>query len=136
MNTWSFGTKITSNMANNTSETIGRNNLISSGTNIKGDIEAAGDIRVDGAITGTLKSSGKVVIGLQGCVDGVVICKNADISGKVKGSIMVEELTSLKSTSQLEADLCTRQLFIEVGAIFTGKCIMGQKPDKIQEEQS
>lgn len=136
MNTWSFGTKITNNMANNTSETIGRNNLINNGTNIKGDVEAVGDIRVDGEITGTLKSGGKVVIGQQGCVDGVVICKNADIFGKVKGIIRVEELTSLKSTSQLEADLCTKQLFIEVGAVFTGKCSMSQKLDEIQEERS
>lgn len=134
MNIWSSGIKTTSNMANNTSEATGRNNLIGSGTNIKGDVEASGDIRIDGAITGTLKSSGKVVIGQQGYVEGTVICKNADISGKVKGTLKVEELTSLKSTSRLEVDLYTKQLFIEVGAIFTGKCEMGQKPAEVQKK--
>jgi len=121
-------------MANNTSETTGRNNLIGIGTNIKGDIEASGDIRIDGAITGTLKSNGKVVIGQQGFVEGTIICKNADISGKVKGTLKVEELTSLKATSRLEGELFTKQLFIEVGAIFTGKCDMNTKPAEPQKK--
>jgi cytoskeletal protein CcmA (bactofilin family) len=108
-------------------EQPGRNNLIGNGTTIKGEISATGDIRVDGTIIGTVKSTGKVVIGQQGMVEGEMICNSADISGRVKGIIRVEELTSLKSTSRLEAELYTKQLFIEIGAIFTGKCDMSQK---------
>jgi len=115
-------------MANNTTETTSRNNLISNGTVIKGDVEVTGDIRIDGAIIGTLKTNGKIVIGQQGYVEGDIMCKNADISGKLKGSMKVEELTSLKSSSNLEVDLNTKQLFIEVGAVFTGKCDMTTKP--------
>ena len=108
-------------------ETPARNNLIGNGTTIKGEINAAGDIRIDGTIIGTVKSTGKIVIGQQGIVEGEVICNSADISGQVKGNVRVEELTTLKSTSRLEVDLNTKQLFIEVGAIFTGKCDMSQK---------
>jgi len=108
-------------------EQPGRNNLIGNGTTIKGEISATGDIRVDGTVIGTVKSTGKVVIGQQGMVEGEMICNSADISGRVKGIIRVEELTSLKSTSRLEAELYTKQLFIEIGAIFTGKCDMSQK---------
>ena len=50
----------------------------------------------------------------------------ADFSGMVKGTITVEELTSLKSTSRVEGELVTKQLYIEVGALFTGKCEMGK----------
>ena len=107
-----------------------RNNLIGNGTTIKGEIIATGDIRVDGTIIGTMKSTGKVVIGQQGVVEGDIICNSADISGKVKGTIRVDELTSLKATSRLEVELYTKQLFIEVGAIFTGKCDMSQKANE------
>jgi len=113
-------------MANN-SETSSRNNLIGNGTIIKGDIEAQGDIRIDGKIIGTVKSTGKVVVGQQGVIDGTMRCKNADISGNVKGTLIAEELTSLKETSHLEGELYTKQLFIEVGAFFSGKCDMGTK---------
>lgn len=110
-------------------ETPGRNNLIGNGTTIKGEINATGDIRIDGTIIGTLKSSGKVVIGQQGIVEGDIVCNSSDISGNVKGTIRVDELTTLKSTSRLEVELYTKQLLIEVGAIFTGKCDMSsQKP--------
>lgn len=114
-------------MSSNNQEVPARNNLIGNGTIIKGEINAAGDIRIDGTIIGTMKSSGKVVIGQQGVVEGEIFCNSADISGRVKGLVKVEELTTLKSTSRLEAELYTKQLFIEVGAIFTGKCDMSQK---------
>ena len=114
-------------MSTNNQETSARNNLIGNGTTIKGEIEAAGDIRIDGTIIGTVKSTGKIVVGQQGVVDGEIICNSADISGHVKGNVKVDELTTLKSTSRIEAELLTKQLFIEVGALFTGKCDMSQK---------
>lgn len=121
------------NMGNNVSEPV-RNNLIGNGTNIKGEVEVSGDIRIDGSITGTLKSNGKVVVGQQGYVEGTVICKSIDISGKANGTLKVEELTSLRATSKLEGELFTKQLFIEVGAIFTGKCDMTSKPVENQKK--
>ena len=97
-------------------------NLIGKGTVIKGDVESSGDIRVDGRLIGSLKSNGKIVIGQTGIVEGDMTCKQADISGVVK----CEELTALKSTCKVEMDLMTKQLLIEVGAVFTGKCQMTQ----------
>ncbi len=102
-------------------------NLIGTGTTIKGDIESSGDIRIDGHLIGSLKSNGKVVIGQTGVMEGDLNCKQAEISGAVKGIITTEELTALKSTSKVEVDLNTKQLLIEVGAQFTGKCVMGQQ---------
>ena len=102
-------------------------NLLGNGTTIKGDLESNGDIRIDGHLIGSLKSNGKVVIGQTGVMEGDLICKQAEVSGVVKGNITTEELTALKSTSKVEVDLTTKQLLIEVGAQFTGKCVMGQQ---------
>ena len=102
-------------------------NLIGNGTVIKGDIESSGDIRIDGHLIGSLKSNGKVFIGQTGVMEGDLTCKQAEISGVVKGNIKTDELTALKATSKVEVDLTTKQLLIEVGAQFTGKCVMGQQ---------
>ena len=102
-------------------------NLLGNGTTIKGDIESNGDIRIDGHLIGSLKSNGKVKIGQTGVMEGDLNCKQAEIAGVVKGNINTEELTALKSTSKVEVDLTTKQLLIEVGAQFTGKCVMGQQ---------
>ena len=102
-------------------------NLIGNGTTFKGDIESNGDIRIDGKLIGSVKSNGKVSVGATGFIEGDIICKQAEIAGNVKGNIRTEELTALKSTSVVEVDLTTKQLLIEVGAQFTGKCSMGQQ---------
>lgn len=102
-------------------------NLIGNGTSIKGDIESNGDIRIDGNLTGSIKCNGKVIIGPTGVLNGDILCKQADISGTVRGTIKTEELTSLKSTARVEVELVTKQLLIEVGAVFTGKCSMTQQ---------
>ena len=102
-------------------------NLIGNGTTFKGDIESNGDIRVDGRLIGSLKSNGKISVGQTGVIEGDLNCKQAEIAGVVKGTINTEELTALKSTSKVEVDLNTKQLLIEVGAQFTGKCVMGQQ---------
>jgi len=121
-------------MSSNNQETSVRNNLIGNGTTIKGELIATGDIRLDGTVIGTIKSNGKIVIGQQGVVEGEIICNSADISGQVKGIIRVDELTSLKATSRVEVELYTKQLFIEVGAVFTGKCDMSQKVAEAQKK--
>lgn len=101
-------------------------NLIGKDTVIKGDIESSGDIRVDGKLIGSLKSTGKIVVGQTGIIEGDITCKQAEISGMVKGILNCEEITTLKSTSRVEIDMNTKQLCIEVGAVFTGKCQMAQ----------
>lgn len=100
--------------------------LISAGTEIRGEIDCGGDLRIDGTVVGSLSVRGKVVIGESGRVEGELQCKNGDISGYLKGKIQVAELLSLKSTAKLFAEMRTQRLGIEPGAIFTGSCQMGE----------
>ena len=104
-------------------------NLISSGTEITGDVKSSGDIRVDGTLTGTLDTKGKVVIGTTGKVNGEVICKNSEVSGAVEGKISVSQLLILKASSKITGDIATSKLSIEPGAIFTGNCKMSESED-------
>jgi len=110
-------------------------NIIRKGTEIKGDVTCAGDIRIDGILNGTLNSQGKVVVGQSGIIEGEVICKNADISGKIKASIIVKELLQLKTTANITGDINTNKLSIEPGANFTGTCNMGSVVKGIQHEE-
>lgn len=100
-------------------------NIIGNGTEIKGDIKSTGDLRIDGFIKGSIKSSGKVVVGHTGKVEGDITCQNADISGEVKAHIKVSELLSLKSNAIVSGDIFANKLAIEPGAVFTGACKMG-----------
>ena len=108
-------------------------NLIAEGTEIQGDINTKGDIRVDGTLKGNLSTQGKVVIGESGKVEGEIQCSNSDISGEVNGKIVVKELLALKASSKIYCDIFVNKLSIEPGAKFTGNCKMdGQESPKFE----
>ena len=111
-------------MAKNLDADVSRNH-ISHYTKINGDIETNGDIRLDGHLTGSIRSKGKVVLGNTGRVEGDVYCQNANISGEIKGRVIVSELLSLQASSKVEGEINTGKLAIEPGALFTGTCSMG-----------
>lgn len=115
---------------NNLSET--KPNTIVSGTVIKGEIITDGDFRIDGTLVGSISSKGKIVIGQSGSIEGEIICQNADISGKIKAKVKVEQLLTLKSSAQLNGDVTTDKLAIEPGAKFTGSCNMDSRGPKNQ----
>ena len=100
-------------------------NNIRIGTEIKGDINCKGDIRIDGKLIGNLISDGKVVVGENGIVEGTIECAYATISGGLKVNITVNELLTLKSTANLVGEIVTNKLQIEPGANFSGSCKMG-----------
>ena len=100
-------------------------NTIGSGTVITADIQSKGDIRVDGILKGSVNTTGKVVLGKEGVIEGDIICNNADIAGNLRAKITTTELLSLKSTAKLNGDITTNKLSIEPGASFTGSCSIG-----------
>ena len=100
-------------------------NTIGVGTIINGDVTSKGDIRVDGTLKGSINTSGKVVLGKEGVVEGGVVCNSADIAGTIKAKITVSELLILKETAKLTGDIVANKLSIEPGASFTGSCSMG-----------
>tara|TARA_B100001175_G_C19491854_1_gene633059 strand:- start:598 stop:1011 length:414 start_codon:yes stop_codon:yes gene_type:complete len=106
-------------------DTSGAVNIIGVGTVINGDIQSKGDIRIDGTLKGAVKTSGKVVVGQAGIIEGDIDCNNADIAGTLNAKISVAQLLSLKATAKLTGDLVTNKLAIEPGAAFTGHCSMG-----------
>jgi cytoskeletal protein CcmA (bactofilin family) len=107
-------------------------NLLGGGTEVTGDIRSNGDIRIDGILTGSISSSGKVVVGSTGRVEGEIFCQNADISGEVSARIKVSELLSLKASAKVTGDIVTNKLAIEPGAIFTGACKM-ESPTLVED---
>ena len=100
-------------------------NTIGAGTIVTGDIQSKGDIRLDGILKGSVNTSGKVVLGKEGIIEGDVVCNSADISGTIKAKITVSQLLSLKATAKLNGEIITNKLSIEPGAAFTGSCSMG-----------
>ena len=99
-------------------------NTITNGTEIVGDINSQGDLRLDGFLKGNLNIKGRVVIGKTGKLLGTINCKNAEINGTVEGKIYVSELLSLTETANVKGDIVINKLNIQPGCKFTGTCSM------------
>jgi len=105
----------------------GSASLIGSGTSLKGDITSNGDLRIDGTLVGNIICSSKVIIGANGVVEGDISGQQADIMGKVTGTIKVKELLQLKSNCAVNGNLYASKLQIEPAANFNGQCHMMQE---------
>jgi cytoskeletal protein CcmA (bactofilin family) len=105
----------------------GSASLISNGTTLKGDITSSGDLRIDGTLVGNIICSAKVIIGANGVVEGDISGQQADIMGKVSGTIKVKELLQLKSNCHVDGNLHSAKLQIEPAASFNGQCHMIQE---------
>ncbi|MDR0713056.1 MAG: polymer-forming cytoskeletal protein [Bacteroidales bacterium] len=111
-------------------------NTITNGTEIVGDINSNGDIRLDGSLKGNLTVKGKVVIGPTGTMEGTVVCKNSDIFGKMEGKLKVSELLALKSSANVKGDIVANKLSIEPGCKFTGTCVMDSPAEKQEKVET
>lgn len=95
------------------------------GAEIRGGVMiSAGDIRIDGNFFGKILSKGKIVLGDGAVVDGDVLCRNADISGRFSGKMIVGDLLTLTRTCDFKGLLSTAHICIENGASYSGICKM------------
>jgi len=102
-----------------------KQNRISKGTSITGEIKSEGDFRIDGTLDGKIESTGKVVIGKGGKLKGTLVCEEADLEGTVDGTLTIDGLLNLRSSAVVKGEVTTGRLSVEPGADFNATCSMG-----------
>ena len=108
-----------------TTETSGGTaTIIGSGVVFTGDISSTADIRIDGTVKGNLTCSARVLVGANGLIEGNVDCKQADITGNIKGNIKAKEILNLRGNANLDGDIFAAKLEVEPTAVFNGRCSM------------
>lgn len=98
--------------------------MIGSGLTITGEIHSQSDIRIDGKMIGNVHCTAKVVIGVDGEVEGNVFALQVDITGKVTGNLHVKEQVTLRNNAVINGDIQTGKLSMEPTVSFNGRCSM------------
>ena len=62
----------------------GSTTIIGAGAVISGNIESAGDIRIDGILKGNLTCKAKILLGPEAVIEGDIVANQADILGRVQ----------------------------------------------------
>ncbi len=99
-------------------------NIIAQGTKIVGDFNSKGDFRIDGIVEGNIVTSGKVVVGKAGFVNGTLQGTDAYFEGKFAGTLTLSGTLTLKASANIEGEVVAGKLAVEPGANFNVTCKM------------
>ena len=99
-------------------------NMITHGTTLVGDIFSEGDFRIEGGIKGDIKTTGKIVVGKTGIINGCLEAENADFEGAFSGKLKLSGTLTLRSSAHIEGEIEIAKLSVEPGATFNATCSM------------
>lgn len=111
------------------------NTMVGKGSTIKGDLKVQNSLRIDGKIHGNTDSSGTVIVGKDGEVEGEVHAKHVMLAGSVRGNIHATGKVYLESTATVLGDVEASRLVVDEGAVFDGKCAMKKTGESSRESQ-
>ncbi len=87
---------------------------------IKGDVQSAGNLQVDGTVEGDVRGL-HLTVGRDGRIDGSIRVETADLSGLVSGQVNAT-FVKLGKSARIVGDITYKTLSIEEGASFEGHC--------------
>lgn len=99
--------------------------VIARETRVQGQVtgSASGRIRVDGRVVGGILTDGAAEVGETGEVAGDIRAEEVVIAGTVYGNVIAGRRLHLRPTARVFGDFIrTRELKVDQGALFQGKC--------------
>ena len=98
--------------------------IIGASIKVKGNFQGQGDIIIEGALEGSLKTDANLFIGDKAKVVASVEAKDAVINGEVRGNIKTRGYLALGETAKIFGDIQYAEISIEKGAIINGQLLM------------
>lgn len=98
--------------------------IIGHSVKIEGDLVSEGDIKVDGLVSGKVKTTKNLFVGPTAKIEADVETGTATVAGIVAGNMKINGLLVVLQTGQINGDVECQQLAIEEGAFFNGNCKM------------
>jgi cytoskeletal protein CcmA (bactofilin family) len=92
---------------------------------IQGDLNSEGNIKIEGQVSGKVKTSQSVFVIPGAKIAADILAGNAVVGGEIQGNLKISGHLILQSTAKLVGDIVCTVLRVEDGAQFSGKCVMG-----------
>lgn len=110
--------------------------LLGEGVEMTGELSFTHGLRVDGVVRGKVRSEGTLVIGANGRVEAEVLIQSISINGEFRGAIHAADRVEIHKDGRVYGEIYTPCLIIESGALFEGKCNMGDQKGIKSEEKT
>ncbi|MFH0854848.1 MAG: polymer-forming cytoskeletal protein [bacterium] len=110
--------------------------IIGPSVKVEGDFAGEGNVAVEGIVMGNLKTNKNLSVGVNAQIFANIKALNALIAGHVEGNINVAETLELTSTARIKGDIKAKVIAISAGAVFHGKCDMGNGDTKSLKDKT
>jgi len=110
------------------------NSIVGAGSAIDGDIDVDGLLRVDGDLRGTVRVTGKVIVGSAGRVEAPIRARSAIIGGTVKGDVYVTDRLRLLSGGVVIGNVFAPRFEADEGTVVHGDIAVTGRPEAAEEE--
>ena len=108
------------------------NGFLDSGSRLVGDLRFDDTFRVDGRIEGRIHSSGRLIVGDTGEIEGEVHVAQVHVAGTIRGTVADAEKVEIVATGKIYGELQSRSLVMADGAVLEGSCSMDESTPKAQ----
>lgn len=98
--------------------------VISSGAKLDGNLSFAGNARIGGNVTGSIFSSGELVIMESANINADINADVVIVSGEVSGNIIASSRVEFLRPAQFKGTISAPSLSVQEGVIFHGQTAM------------
>jgi cytoskeletal protein CcmA (bactofilin family) len=105
--------------------------FLDKGTNITGELEFAGTLRIDGNFHGSISTSDILIIGEHAIVQADIHAGEIEIHGQVLGTIEAKRRIEISVTGRVRGEIQTPVLTVNPGALLDARIRMAdERPDE------
>src|SRR2546426_12176608 len=105
--------------------------FLDKGTNMTGELEFAGTLRIDGNFHGSISTGDILIIGDNAIVHADIKVGEIEIHGQVFGNLEAKRRVQITEKGRVKGDIQTPVLFVAAGAMLDGRTRMaGDRPEE------
>ncbi len=108
--------------------------IIGPSVKVEGDFAAAGNVIVEGAVNGNLRTEQHLRVGEHATIAANVNAGSALIAGEIQGNLTIRENLEVTNTGKIFGDIKTKVLAVAAGAVLNGKIQVGDEPRPAKPE--
>jgi cytoskeletal protein CcmA (bactofilin family) len=98
--------------------------FLDQGSHFEGELKFEQSFRIDGKVTGSIRSEGDLVVGEKGEIDGDVRVGRLFVSGVVRGEVRASKRLAIHARGRVEGEVHAPALVVDEGGILEGCCAM------------
>ena len=108
--------------------------FLGSQSQLKGELSSAGILRLEGAVTGTIRAD-QVLLTETAVIQGDIHARNIVVGGKVDGTLRAEDLVEIRPKGTVIGKIFTSKFLVMSGGEFNGQISMQAGDGKVASKQ-